>query len=1107
MRRNSTNPRRSLDRRKSTSSAKQVQLEHILPETAENDAQSAATLAFERARARSKATTTPKLTLWPPLRTGPPPGFTPLHLRSQSEETPPRQEQSIRFVQPRPPVPAPVVATTHPDTILPMSPASEGRPIDKILVPRPAGSVTSASRTAPDYFDALFMRDEHYTPQDGVASLPSSYRKLRKSRSMFTNTANQAGNQHQGQSNSSATPNQLSLPTSSSARALQGEENIPPHRLKAPRSMSFLRDIRGTLTSGSKSEDYTTQFSYKRDGIQDRPPNRLLSKPSMIFNLQGSKTDRVLRRTMRETSNDTSIWSDNKAPKDGSLRFKARQVSLGLKYKLKNLFGKGKEDTDGNGIPLQHIDSQRSHSFGFDDLNAETDNELIQIPSDDEAALSYVTSGIPSLHAVPSYQQLHSQQGSMESLCSEQKASDDRSRVTSWSDSDANTVITQSSARDERQEREKRQERFDREKKKRLSIINEHGAHVCSSSSNFVSISENPSSTSLDQAKETIPAAMDPDAMDPAAAMAPAAAIDPAAAPTPVQPAVDGRRIYSALMKRMDQQEPKEDQETPDSDNDSLQPCAVPPRESSLGPRRHRRSPATSTIRYVLPDSESETESFKTARRSPTKVRSPTKIRYALPSIHNSTMHRPSTSRGYGEAKIYPTSMYTSSDVDEASPRKKDDGKVSALSKKKANALIPSATSHSSAFFGSPTRHLFRTESPYRRALQDQMSTTSTMDEEPMKSPDFNPWNRSLSNLPNLQLKRSSTFDSDVDIKQEYTESVYSTNTEEEQARRRSRLSINEDTPRPKSPNGAGTIFVEEPEIYKKSKERVTSSSSSVEWKMFLSSYLSNLEDTTKNVNFDDFQSGLGSGRSSGHVQENAQITDDDDDLPVTLDASPRLGLNDGFSHYKYKNTQPRPFDAGETDTTIGSRFPSVNHLPPASSSTSNLTFTPPRRDPLESSVSLELMGYGGRNKNLPRPPPYTSQKKETKKVTGAQENKTSRIASIPTKLMKRLPKPKMSMESLRSRSRSQSRLASGETQPTKSNGPTTSRPKMYSLASNKSENISPVATSNDDPYGIEGSGVLGPQHDNVGSKRMVDLFLNSRRRRMASDDEGSVFL
>ncbi|KAI0467453.1 hypothetical protein F4859DRAFT_506812 [Xylaria cf. heliscus] len=948
-RRNSTNPRR-LDRRKSATSVKSVHLEHIPPETAERDAQVAATQAFARARARSA--TDSNSSLWPPPQT-------PFH-----------RQQSIRFVQPSPPK---LASNT---TMAQGTPTSYRSHTSKHVTNIEHNPCPSSSGAAGDYINTLFSSDEYYTPQDDIASMPSSYRKLRKSRSMFTNRATMSGPEHPNLSKSSASANQLPLPANSYFHPLRGNENIPPRKLKAPKSMSFLRDLRGSFVNGFKSEQDTAQLT-PTNGYscnQDRTKHNLRSKPSKIFSSKASMPEKAFRKSMRDTSNGID-WMDT------------RRVSQGLKHKLKNLFSLGKGDTDDTGLPLQYVDAQKSHNFGFGGLQQETDDVLRRASSADQAALSHVASGIPSLHAVPS----------MESLRSEQKTSDERSRVTSWSNSDTNT-----------------------RERKRLSIINEHGAHVCSSSAQFMSISEqsNASSASLNQ---------------------------------PVQ-AAPGARI---------------DQSRQELTN-SLERQDIPQRKSSLRLRRPRD--AAATIRY------------KNDKPYPKSSR-PT----------------PNTAKAKKERQVYPASTPTSRGEDVLS-KKKENEILSTQSAKEVPVLIPTLSSRSSAFFGSPTRHLFRTQSPYRRALQDRMHTTTN--EQPVKSPDFNPWIRSLSNLPNLQLQRSSTYGSDADIKLQYTESIYSTNTEDGQTRRQSFLSIIEDFPQPKSTHGDATIFVDQPAYNKRSsslppKQRVSSSSSSVEWKMWLSSNVSKLEETTKQVDSNDFQHGLRSARSSGHVRENAQINDEEEDaLPDLPDTPSRVRVNtneilDMNYDDEDDDDQPIPFDAGDVRTTIGRpQLPSVNPLT-TSISASNMISSVKRTEEARYKTSIEMVD-NNREKDLPQVPSLSF-----------KENRTNRLASIPSKLVKHLPKPKNSMTSLTNRGVS----GVGEAQATKINGSTSSRPKVYSMASSKPENVSPTAVSDDDPYGIEGSGVLGPTQQNMGSKRMVDIFLSSRRRRMASEDEGSVFL
>ncbi|KAH8163472.1 hypothetical protein CIB48_g4783 [Xylaria polymorpha] len=1039
-RRNSTNPRR-LDRRKSATSVKSVHLEHIPPETAERDAQVAATQAFARARARSA--TDSNSSLWPPPRCGGPSGSTlgcSLHSKTRSEETPFRRQQSIRFVQSRPPNLATNIKMAQRPPTSCTSYTSEHTADVGIDPPlsssvSASGMMSAAKGAAGDYINTLFTSEEYYTPEDDIASMPSSYRKLRKS------------------SEPASIARKVIFPPLSRRR------KYPPRGMKAPKSMSFLRDFRGNFVSGFKSDEDATQSTSKNGHShdQDRTTNNIRPKPSKIFPSKASRSDRGFRKSMRATSNDT-IWMDGKASKDGSLRHKARRVSQGLKHKLKNLFSLGKGDTDNTGLPLQHVDAQKSHIFGFRDLQHETDDELLRVSSVDQAALSHVTSGIPSLHAVPSYQQLHSRQGSMESLGSEQKASDDRSRVTSWSNSETNTVITHNSCREERE-------------RKRLSIINEHGAHVCSSSAQFMTISEqsNASSASLHQPVQAAPGA------------------------------VDGRRIYSALMKRMDQSQQASTNSLgrKSSEDDITQLGTVPRRKSSLSLRRLGRDVAT-TIRYVMLESESEPESPKLNDRLHAKDK------HIPPSAYSSKRSRPAPiiMKRTEESQVNPESTTIFTDAEDVLSKEMDNETFSAPSSKEAPPLLQTLSSRSSAFFGSPTRHLFRTQSPYRRALNERMNTATN--EQPIKPPDFNPWIRSLSNLPNLQLQRSSTYGSDADIRLQYTESIYSTNTEDGQTRRESLLSVIEDFPRPRSTHGDATIFVDQPAYTKRStslppKQRVSSSSSSVEWKMWLSSNVSKLEETTKQMDANDFQYDVRSTRSSGHVRENAQINDEEEDkLPDLPDTPSRVRTNmNSFLNANYEDDdeddddQPTPFDAGDARPRLGGSQPtSINPLP-SSISASSMVSSLKRLEAASRNTSMEMLdtNFG---KELPQVPSISF-----------KENRTNRLASIPTKLAKRLPKPKNSMTPLTSRGTSDV----GEAQSAKLNGSANSRPKVYSMASTKSENVSPTAVNDDDPYGIEGSGVLGPNQQNVGSTRMVDIFLSSRRRRMTSEDEGSVFL
>jgi hypothetical protein len=319
-----------------------------------------------------------------------------------------------------------------------------------------------------------------------------------------------------------------------------------------------------------------------------------------------------------------------------------------------------------------------------------------------------------------------------------------------------------------------------------------------------------------------------------------------------------------------------------------------------------------------------------------------------------------------------------------------------------------------------------------------------------------------------------------------YTESIYSTNTEEDTNRRRSAPSVVEDSPRPSSTHGDVMIFVKPLDYNKRSlslpaEKRVSSTSSSVEWKTWLSSNVSKLEESTTHVNCTDFQYGLSSARSSGHVRENAQINDDEDQIPDACHTKEHglLNLNRDIG-----DNQPTSFDAGEKFNTIRqSRGPYTNPFPTSISTLSVVSAGEQLKTSTQKNVT-KGQSSTDREKPLPKVPSLNSSKNRL---------------NITMKLVKRKPKITNNMVPLASLSDSGEKAANSQRQ-------------MDDMASAKTENVSPFALHNNnddnvDPYEVDGAGVLGPHQQTLGSNRMVDIFLSSRRRRMASTDEGSVFL
>ncbi|CAJ2504010.1 Uu.00g114040.m01.CDS01 [Anthostomella pinea] len=773
-RRNSTRSG-AIDRRKSTSSVKSVQLEHILPDTAERDAQAAAAQAFARAKDRS-AVDAP---LWPPSRnyvSSRATGFIGTPDR-RTDDTPLRRQQSVRFVRPAPTQLSrsytrgeDLTPTRKPNTVR-LQVTTRG------VEPCPASTATTAGMTcaakgaAGDYISALITGEEYYTPEDDIASAPSSYRRIRKSKSMFSGSqTTMLPPNHMGY-RTSATMNQLPSPSPGYAGP-RTDENKPPVGLKAPKSMSFLRsrreqpmphpDHQGEMPHASSTNEFSGTYN---------PKGKLLkAQPSTFFRSKRASTDRTFRKSMRDVSNH-AMSTTGQPSKEGSLRHKARKVSLNLKHKLKNLFSSTKGENDESMLPPQQIEARKSHVTGSDSLEEDFNDEF---------------------------------------------------------------------------------------------------------------------------------------------------------RPTPT-------------------------------------------------------------------------------------------------------------------------------------------------------------------------------------AEEDTIRTTS--EEEQPGSPEFNPWMRSISDLP---MRCPSTCESEVDKKMHYAESIYSSTTEDQTNGIDNGLSAPKySPPRPPSVHGDATIFVDPP-VYRSQpvpfKRRMTSTASSVEWKSWLSANVSKLKESPVVPETSRLDYTLPVALFSGHVREKAQMNDEEEDQhPPEVYEPSRPGTVHASTVPDAETLSPVIQEALRDDSQApGSKKQNEASEPPP----------PPPKSILRTAPSVASMGSA---RTVSKPLTENTNKEKV----GAMDQKfLAHMSSLnalsgnqsrggtpgTVKLVKRQPRPKGSNTSLSSPG-----LANAvERQFGKLEGSIRSK-QNNTHAHPNSENVSPHVGGDDDPYGINGAVVLGPDEtedgQGVGSKRMVDFFLSSRRKRMASSDEGEVFL
>ncbi|KAF5512178.1 hypothetical protein CGCA056_v011990 [Colletotrichum aenigma] len=545
-------------------------------------------------------------------------------------------------------------------------------------------------------FTAKFVESlppaESYRPVDECASVPGSYRKLRKSRSMFSPTG-QTPTPKYYFSNS---PEQGNPTPALRRKSMQNiKESKSPKRnrsLRAPKSMSFLKSTgtRSNLrTNASEGESSGNKF-----GGDGQAP--LQSRTSRLF----TSNKEGIRQSMR----DPSAGNLAVPKRNGSLRKKARKVSSGFKTRLKSFFGLTKNDGQ---EPEGKMDSQAgvgSHDEGDRDIDEDAYMD-IDDPVLDECSISQVPSRVPSLHASSSAQQLRSRQGSIESIESLRKVSDDqsdeRSRVTSWTSSGTHTLNSQSTWGGERD-------------RQRLSVIKENGPHYSSSSFRRPTIDER--------------SPYEFEVVSPEKPSGP-----------PAPPAVDSQRVYSALMNRLYEVNQKENMREASGEDFQMQEA-----------KKLRRSLDDSppTIRCVRP----EDDVFRDG--PPTQI-PPVGIAETTEdgsfSESGSVIHYPTRTAPTGaHYSPYP------------GPAVGDEKTVLPVTVREVSAAPKTLSTRSSAFFGSPTCHLFRTTSPYRRALQKSMKESSSESSAP---PELN--------LDLVSTRRHPSLSGD-DPRLAYSDSIYS---------------------------------------------------------------------------------------------------------------------------------------------------------------------------------------------------------------------------------------------------------------------------------------------------------------------------------------------
>ncbi|KAI9812300.1 MAG: hypothetical protein M1827_004749 [Pycnora praestabilis] len=431
-------------------------------------------------------------------------------------------------------------------------------------VERSSQVVSSAGR-AESILSGTTAFNQHLTPEDNIASAPSSYRKLRKAKSMFGPRKATSIIYNNDTPEHSKVRRQIG-PGASDVRARQGTD------LRAPKSMSFLRSSQSPAPRPVLKIGQDEAIQVARDRyLEQLEMQRLKEQSRSAVPSIPQRQQKPFRRTVRtssETSYGGAIASANQEDTYESKRRRfggrARNLSISIKNKLKRVFHRSSEDE--KNLPVQHLDASRPHFGNYASPSSGLDVDYHEVPQPEEEILSRVNSRVPSLRTTPSNPLIRSQAASIRSMYSEDNDIKDKSRVTSWTNSTAaNTMI---------------ERHYD--DLKRLSIIQENGGpHQSSSSSgrfytgpsNYAAFQGPMHEIQRDVGRVTGP--------------------------------VDSHRVYSALMKRLEENKPTSRHAKKDSirggkdHGNGLGSLEIPSRPLSVASQR-----TMATIRPVQDDDD-----------------------------------------------------------------------------------------------------------------------------------------------------------------------------------------------------------------------------------------------------------------------------------------------------------------------------------------------------------------------------------------------------------------------------------------------------------------------------------------------------------------------
>ena len=347
------------------------------------------------------------------------------------------RKQSVRFTGP---TAVPLRNRSITRRVVPSSNVSHGSPRGRQSVQH-----VKMEHVLEGHDEASPPKGEKFTEKH-VSSLPTSYRRLRKARSMFSSRDSGTGFFTNG------TPQKRSRVRSQTF----GFHSDDGHQFGRPnprlqRSFSFLRGEMDNLTSSNNNragQDAAIKFA-RDQYLHQLEQQRIKEEPSLLALRKSRGPQKAFRKTVRTGSSNSygpAIASSNITSTEHSIKsgfgHKARDLSLLLKNKLKRVFHRPSDVKDS--LPIQQLHASRPH---FGDQISPSSGVNCYVPSPDQETRDSTL-----------FFERNASLGGIRSVQSDSEMNNGKSRVTSWTDSTIADTVTSHHLPE----------------KKRLSIIREH---------------------------------------------------------------------------------------------------------------------------------------------------------------------------------------------------------------------------------------------------------------------------------------------------------------------------------------------------------------------------------------------------------------------------------------------------------------------------------------------------------------------------------------------------------------------------------------------------------------------------------------------------------